>query len=66
MKYKCQVNKVLISANSAYFKALFSSIYSEGSVARLTLDKTYSPIVFDILINFLSMGILAVPQDYST
>jgi len=30
------------------------------------MDKTYSPIVFDILINFLSLGVLIVPQDYST
>lgn len=55
-----------MSACSPYFRALFSGVYAEGSIARLVLEKSYSLIVLDILVTFLSLGVLVIPQDYST
>jgi hypothetical protein len=62
---RINVNKMLLSLQSTYFKALFSGRYCEDGVVRLSLEKTYSPVVLDIIINSLMLGVLVVPQDYS-
>jgi hypothetical protein len=62
---RINVNRMLLSLQSTYFNALFSGRYCEDGVVRLNLEKTYSPVVLDIILNSLMLGALVVPQDYS-
>ena len=60
-----RVNKTLLSINSPYFHSLFSGSFQESDEVRLTLAKNYT-IVADILLNYLMMGAVVVPVDFTT
>lgn len=60
-----RVNKTLLSMSSPYFRSLFSGSYQEEDEVRLCLGKEYT-IVADILLNYLMMGAVVVPVDFST
>ena len=61
-KSSIPVNKQQICMNSPYFRHLLSSKFSKE--AELPLPAT-SPIVVEMLVGALTMGVLAVPLDYS-
>lgn len=56
------VNQQLLSLQSPFFRALLSPHYREQ--AELPLEGV-SAVVVDMVVNFLMVGVLAVPYDYS-
>jgi hypothetical protein len=64
-KSEIRVNRTLLSLGSAYFYSIFSSRFSEGDEVRLSLAKPYT-IVLDIFLNYLMMGVVVVPIDFTT
>lgn len=59
------VNKAMLSINCPYFRNLFSGAYQEGKEVCLYLPKNFT-IVLDILLNYLMMGVVIVPLDFTT
>lgn len=60
-----RVNRTLLSLGSAYFNSIFSAHFSEGDEVKLSLAKPYA-IVIDIFLNYLMMGVIVVPIDFTT
>lgn len=60
-----RVNRTLLSIGSAYFYSIFSGRYQEGEEIKLTLARPYT-IVLDIFLNYLMMGVIVVPVDFTT
>ena len=59
-----RVNRTLISLGSGYFYNIFSGRFQEGEEVRLSLAKPYT-IVLDIFLNYLMMGVVVVPVDFT-
>ena len=60
-----RVNRSLLSMSSPYFRHLFSGDFREGSEVELVLGKEYG-VVMDVVVNYLLLGVVAVPMDFST
>ena len=56
------INRQQLSIQSPYFKHLLSCHFDKATI--LPLGET-SPIVVEMLLSALTVGVLAVPQDYS-
>lgn len=56
------INRQQISTQSPYFKHLLSNNFDKEAI--LPLGET-SPIVLEMLLSALTVGVLAVPKDYS-
>ena len=59
-----RVNRTLISLGSGYFYNIFSGRFQEGEEVRLSLAKPYT-IVLDIFLNYLMMGVVVEPVDFT-
>jgi len=59
------VNRTLLSLGSAYFYNIFSGRFQEGEEVKLSLSKPYT-IVLDIFLNYLMMGVVVVPADFTS